>query len=170
VGDAVYLWGIGLPLIPSAGNRAAIAAEGEGASNLTTAYDGGPRARTMLFTNFSAEPKLIYPEHKNTTLHRTGAVRTSENTQLTNFRELRKAEVQLLRIYLLRTRVNKGLRYGTCASLGVASGRNHSETWAGCIVSLTTPTSSPPKASRSVSSRSLAEKASRVFLASYFLL
>jgi hypothetical protein len=33
VGDAVYLWGIGLPLTPSAGNRAAIAPEGEGASN-----------------------------------------------------------------------------------------------------------------------------------------
>jgi hypothetical protein len=35
-----YIWRIGLPLIPSAGNRAAIGAEGEGASNLTAAYDG----------------------------------------------------------------------------------------------------------------------------------
>ena len=49
------------------------------------------------------------------------------------------------------------------------SGRNHSETWTGCIVSRTTPTSSASKASRSVSSLSLAEKASRVFAASYFL-
>jgi len=49
------------------------------------------------------------------------------------------------------------------------SGRSHSETWAGCIVSLTTPTRSSLSASKSVSSRSLMEKASRVFLASYFL-
>jgi hypothetical protein len=47
--------------------------------------------------------------------------------------------------------------------------RNHIETCAGCIVSLTTPTRSSFSASRCVSSRSLAEKASRVFLASYFL-
>ncbi len=39
----------------------------------------------------------------------------------------------------------------------------------GCIVSLTTLVKSSLKASRSVSSLSLAEKASRVFLASYFL-
>jgi hypothetical protein len=45
----------------------------------------------------------------------------------------------------------------------------HKETWAGCMVSLTTPTRSSRKASRSVSPLSLAEKASRVFLASYFL-
>src|SRR5918994_3248407 len=49
------------------------------------------------------------------------------------------------------------------------SGRSHRETWVGCIVSLTTPTSSSFSASRSVSSLSLTEKASRVFLASYFL-
>ena len=42
--------------------------------------------------------------------------------------------------------------------------------WAGCIVSLTTLVSSPLSACRSVSSRSLAEKASRVFAASYFFL
>ena len=47
--------------------------------------------------------------------------------------------------------------------------RNHSETWAGCIVSLTTPTSSLFSASRSVSCLSFAENASRVLLASYFL-
>ena len=35
---------------------------------------------------------------------------------------------------------------------GAASGRNHIETWAGCIVFLTTPTRSSLKASRSVSS------------------
>ena len=49
------------------------------------------------------------------------------------------------------------------------SGRNHKETCAGCIFSLTTPTSSLLNASKSVSSRSLAEKASSVLLASYFL-
>ena len=42
--------------------------------------------------------------------------------------------------------------------------------WDGCIVSLTTLVSSPFSACRSVSSRSLAEKASRVFAASYFFL
>ena len=47
--------------------------------------------------------------------------------------------------------------------------RSHKETWAGCMVSLTTLTRSPLKASRSVSSLSLAEKASRVFAASYLL-
>src|SRR3712207_6961350 len=38
------------------------------------------------------------------------------------------------------------------------SGRNHSEAWAGCIVSLTTPTISSLSASRSVPSLSLAER------------
>ena len=55
--------------------------------------------------------------------------------------------------------------YSACSPFGVVSGRNHTETWAGCIVSLTTPTRSSLKASRSVSSRSVEEKASRVFLA-----
>ena len=50
------------------------------------------------------------------------------------------------------------------ARLGGGSGRSHKETCAGCIVSLTTSTRSSLKASRSVSSLSLAEKASRVFL------
>jgi hypothetical protein len=49
------------------------------------------------------------------------------------------------------------------------SGRSHNETCSGCIVSLTTLVKSSLKASRSVSSLSLAEKASRVFLASYLL-
>ena len=49
------------------------------------------------------------------------------------------------------------------------SGRNHKETWAGCIVSLTTSSKSSLKGSRSVPSRSLAEKASRVLAALYFL-
>jgi hypothetical protein len=49
------------------------------------------------------------------------------------------------------------------------SERNHKETWAGCIVSPTTLTRSSLSASRSVSSLSLAEKASRVFAASYLL-
>jgi hypothetical protein len=58
---------------------------------------------------------------------------------------------------------------GPSLPLAAVSGRNHSETWAGCIVSLTTPTRSLFSASRSVSSLSLVEKASRVFAASYFL-
>jgi hypothetical protein len=49
------------------------------------------------------------------------------------------------------------------------SGCSHKETWMGCIVSLTTPTRSSLSASRSVSLRSLAEKASRVLAASYLL-
>ena len=53
--------------------------------------------------------------------------------------------------------------------LGGGSGRCHSETWAGCIVSLTTPTRSLFRASRSVSSRSSIENPSRVILASYLL-
>jgi hypothetical protein len=58
----------------------------------------------------------------------------------------------------------------SCSSFASGSGRNHSETWVGCIVSLTTPTRSSLKASRSVSSRILAEKVSCVFLVLYFLL
>jgi hypothetical protein len=53
--------------------------------------------------------------------------------------------------------------------VGAGSGRNHKETWEGCIVSLTTFTRSSLKALRSVSSLSLAEKASTVLAASYFL-
>src|SRR5215217_7335125 len=45
-------------------------------------------------------------------------------------------------------------------------GRNHSETWAGCIVRSTTVTRSSLRASRFVSRLRVAEKASRVFLAS----
>src|SRR5918997_6460381 len=56
-----------------------------------------------------------------------------------------------------------------CSPFGAVSGRSHIETWAGCIVSLTTLVKSSLKASRSVSSLSLAEKASSVFLASYLL-
>ena len=41
---------------------------------------------------------------------------------------------------------------------GSGSERNHKETWAGSIVSLTIPTTSSLRASRSVSSLSLAEK------------
>jgi hypothetical protein len=60
----------------------------------------------------------------------------------------------------------------TCSllPLGGSWGRSHSETWAGCMISFTTPTRSSLSASRSVSSLSMAEKASRVFLASYVLL
>jgi hypothetical protein len=61
------------------------------------------------------------------------------------------------------------LSYVVCRSLEAVSGGSHTDTWAGCIVSLTTPTSSPFNASRSVWSLSLAENASRVFLASYLL-
>src|SRR5919107_5617890 len=56
-----------------------------------------------------------------------------------------------------------------CSPFEGVSGRSHSETWAGCIVSATTPTRSSLRASRSVSSRKRAEKALRVFAASYFL-
>jgi hypothetical protein len=52
---------------------------------------------------------------------------------------------------------------------GGSSGRSHKETWEGSIVFLTTPSSSLFRASKSVSSLSFAEKASKVFLASYFL-
>ena len=58
---------------------------------------------------------------------------------------------------------------GTLSFFEGVSSRSHSDAWAGCIVSLTTPTKSPLKASRSVSSRKWAEKASRVFLVSYLL-
>ena len=63
------------------------------------------------------------------------------------------------------------MRYSSCSLLcfETVSGRSHKETWAGCIVSRTTPTRFSLKASRSVSALSLEEKASRVFLASYFL-
>ena len=53
---------------------------------------------------------------------------------------------------------------------GEGSGRSHRDTCAGCMVSLTTPSRSPLNASRSVSSLSFEEKASRVFCASYLLL
>src|SRR5215211_2305792 len=56
---------------------------------------------------------------------------------------------------------------GPSLLLGGSSGRSHSETCAGCIVSLTTPTRSSRKVSRSVSFLSLAEKASSVLAASY---
>jgi hypothetical protein len=56
---------------------------------------------------------------------------------------------------------------GPSLPLRGSSGRSHSDTCAGCIVSLTTTTSSVFKASKSVSSLSLAENASRVFLESY---
>src|SRR5829696_3812894 len=59
--------------------------------------------------------------------------------------------------------------YSACSPFRAVSERNHKETCAGCIVSLTTPTKSLLRASRSVSSRSFAENASSVFLASYFL-
>ena len=53
---------------------------------------------------------------------------------------------------------------------GACYERSHSETWEGCSVSSTTPASSLLRVSRSVSSRSLAENASTVFLASYLRL
>src|SRR5215208_1518643 len=60
--------------------------------------------------------------------------------------------------------------YSAFSPFGDVSGRSHRETRSGRIVSRTTVTSSAFKPSRSVSSRSLAENASSVFLASYFLL
>ena len=59
--------------------------------------------------------------------------------------------------------------YSACSPFGAVAERNHRDTWAGCMVSLTTPTKSLLRATRSVSSLSLAEKSSSVFLASYFL-
>jgi hypothetical protein len=70
----------------------------------------------------------------------------------------------------IRTLAGLLLNYVICRSSRAVSGRSHNETCAGCIVSLTTPTRSSFNTSRSVSSLSLAEKASRVFLASYLLL
>src|SRR5215207_4507947 len=65
----------------------------------------------------------------------------------------------------MRRRARRLLHLWGCSSpslrLGGGSERSHSETWAGCIVPLTTPTRSSLKASRSVSSLSLAEKAPR---------
>jgi hypothetical protein len=57
-----------------------------------------------------------------------------------------------------------------CSSFASLSERSQSDTWAGSMVSLTTPTRSALNASRSVSWRNLVEKASKVFLVSYFLL
>jgi hypothetical protein len=57
----------------------------------------------------------------------------------------------------------------SCRPLDPVSGRSYKVTCSGCIVSLTTPTSSLFSASRSVSSVSLALNASSVFLESYFL-
>src|SRR5215208_1510505 len=53
---------------------------------------------------------------------------------------------------------------------GSPVGFSHSGACSGCIVWRTTETSSPPSRSRSVSSRSLAEKTASVFAASYLLL
>ena len=58
---------------------------------------------------------------------------------------------------------------GPSLPLRGSSGRSHNETWEGCIASLTTPTRSSLKASRSVSSLSLAENTSSIFVASYLL-
>jgi len=52
-------------------------------------------------------------------------------------------------------------------SVTAVGDRSHIEAWAGCMVSLTTPTTSPLKVSRSVSSRNLVERVSNAFLASY---
>ena len=104
-----------------------------------------------------------------------------EYQEAPNFRELRKAEVQLSRTPVLDTSVNSAAKaYSSCPdsrmaalfiflSFRAGSGCNHSEACAGCIVSFTTPTRSSLNASRSVSSRNWAEKVSMVFTASYFL-
>src|SRR5215218_5237837 len=62
------------------------------------------------------------------------------------------------------------LYFSFASSTKRLDGPNHSETWAGRIVSLTTPTKSSRNASRSVSSRSFIENPSSVLAASYFLL
>jgi hypothetical protein len=53
--------------------------------------------------------------------------------------------------------------------LGAEPGRNHSEAYAGCIVSLTTPIRMPLSAFRSVSFRSVVENVSSVLRESYLL-
>ena len=52
---------------------------------------------------------------------------------------------------------------------GSSGSRSHSETWAGCRVSPTELVKTLLNASRSVSSRTITEKASRFYAASYFL-
>ena len=52
---------------------------------------------------------------------------------------------------------------------GGLGSRSHSETWAGCRVSPTALVKSLLNASRSVSSRTMTVKVSRVYAASYFL-
>jgi hypothetical protein len=59
---------------------------------------------------------------------------------------------------------------GPSSFASTASGRNHSEARAGCIVALTTPSTSSLKESRSVSSRNLELKVASVLAASYFFL
>ena len=62
------------------------------------------------------------------------------------------------------------LYFSSSSSTPRLDGLSHKETWAGCIVSITTPTRSLFNSCRSVLSLSLEENSSRVFLASYFLL
>src|SRR5215210_6676817 len=87
---------------------------------------------------------------------------------------------ELLRIRLARIRVNRAAKaHSSCPdsrmaalfflSFRAGSGCNHSETWAGCIVCLTTLTKSSLSAFRSVSSRSFIENPSSVLAASYLL-
>ena len=52
---------------------------------------------------------------------------------------------------------------------GSSGSHSHNETWAGCRLSPTALLKTLLNASRSVSSRCLTEKASRVYAASYFL-
>ena len=75
-----------------------------------------------------------------------------------------------------RRNYSKLTRFENCCNVPLPSHRfetlsgcSHKEMWAGCRVFLTTPTRSSLSALRSVSLRSLAEKASRVLAASYFL-
>jgi hypothetical protein len=108
---------------------------------------------------------------RNSTRIFRGGVRTQQRDRVfprphrhSSIREsrLRRCSTQTL-VWLLHGHV-------VCWPFEAVSGRSHNETWAGCIVSLTTPTSSSFSASRSVSSLSLTEKSARVFLASYLLL
>src|SRR5215204_4976390 len=99
-------------------------------------------------------------------------------SSLVYFRECPKGEVR--RIPILGTSVYRAAQaqWGCpdsrmtalfFLSFRAGSGCNHSETWAGCIVSLTTPTKSSLSAFRSVSSRSFIENASSVLAASYLV-
>ena len=99
-------------------------------------------------------------------LPRTVLRRSPENAVNAKFAERGQCEVR--RMHLPGTSVD-GRYWSACSPPEFESGSSHSEAWAGCIVSFTTPTRSSLKDSKSVSSLSIEEKDSKVFLASFLL-